>query len=120
GAIQGIQNIVFRETLRAQLASDHRMRSQRPRRHCAAILHADLDPAAHRTIAARGGHPAVRNFLRRRVAGRFSARIRVLFLQSIEADETLPIHAAALFVFTAASGWTLVKAVAIFFGTTLT
>ena len=112
GAILGVDRVVFGKTLGAQLAPIYRMHGERPGRDSAAIFHADLDPAADRTISAGGGHPVVRNLFRRSVAGRFIPRERILFAQIVEADSALPVHAALLSP--------EVNAAAIFLGTTLT
>ena len=65
------------------------MRGQRAGRDGAALFHADLHAAADRTIAAGGGHPVIRNLLRRRVAGGFAARELVFLGQIVEADQAL-------------------------------
>ena len=76
-------SVVFRKALGAKLAAIHRMRSQRPRRDRASVLHADLHAAAHRAIAARGGDPIDPEFSAptcspwSRLARRHTARCRM-------------------------------------------
>src|SRR5579863_4011727 len=103
---------MFGKAFRTQLAAIYRMRGERPGSDSTAILHADLNTATDRAIAARGGHPVVRNLFGRGVAGRFIAREAIFFAQIVEAQRALPVHAAVLSPD--------VKAAAIFLGTTLT
>ena len=61
--------VVFGQALRAQHAAIHRVIGIASHRHGAAVLDADEHAAAHRAVSARGRHPAVRDLLRRDVAG---------------------------------------------------
>ena len=97
-AVLGVDDVMFRQPLWAQLAAIDGMIRIATRGDCLAIANAHQHSAADRAIAARGLDPAVGNLLRGDVAyGRVFGE-GIFFARDIESEKTANLHAARFFL----------------------
>src|SRR6266478_3850615 len=98
GAVLGRQGIVLGKTLWAQFALVDGMMRITADANGTALFDSDEHPATHRTVAARGRYPVIRNFLCRRMANHRVRAVRIFFGKDVQAEfplqRLLHVHAA--------------------------